>query len=349
MHHRATAAGAAQRPLRRAVPPAARRPARRTRTSAGVNPANRMDYSDYLHLDEVLAAQHPLSPDHNEMLFIIQHQTTELWMKLMLHELARRSRRSRRTSWTGVQDAGARSRIMEQLVHAWDVLSTMTPAEYSAIRPYLGEQQRLPELAVPLRSSSSLGNKSAAMLEAARAPRPTRWPSVEAACDAPSLYDEAMRLLARRGFAMPADYLERDWTQPYAPATQVEQAWLAVYRDPDAALGPVRARRGAGGPGGRVPPVALPPRDDGRARSSASSAAPAGPPAWAICARCSTSCCSPSCGRCAAGSDVSPRFPTRTGGRRRRRSAGIATPAHRPSATVPSRRLDDAVRWFVPA
>src|SRR6195952_4314809 len=97
-----------------------------------------MSYGDYLHLDEILGAQHPLSPDHNELLFIIQHQTTELWMKLMLHEL-----RAAIASVASSQlDAAFKmlsrvSRIMEQLVHAWDVLSTMTPPEYSAIRPYL--------------------------------------------------------------------------------------------------------------------------------------------------------------------------------------------------------------------
>src|ERR1700751_307667 len=97
-----------------------------------------MSYGDYLHLDQVLTAQHPLSPDHNEMLFIVQHQTSELWMKLMLHELRAA------VAAIGADALGSAfriltrfSRIMEQLVHAWDVLATMTPPEYSAIRPYL--------------------------------------------------------------------------------------------------------------------------------------------------------------------------------------------------------------------
>ena len=98
-----------------------------------------MSYSDYLHLDAVLNAQHPRSPAHDEMLFIVQHQTSELWMKLLLHELGGALR------WIAADELApafkmlARvSKIMEQLVHAWDVLATMTPPEYSAMRPYLG-------------------------------------------------------------------------------------------------------------------------------------------------------------------------------------------------------------------
>ncbi|MBV8124351.1 MAG: tryptophan 2,3-dioxygenase, partial [Paucibacter sp.] len=97
-----------------------------------------MSYGDYLHLGQVLSAQHPLSPDHNEMLFIIQHQTSELWMKLMLHELHAAVQCVAADQLPQAFKMLARvSRIMEQLVHAWDVLSTMTPPEYSAVRPYL--------------------------------------------------------------------------------------------------------------------------------------------------------------------------------------------------------------------
>ena len=97
-----------------------------------------MSYGDYLHLDAVLSAQHPLSPAHDEMLFIVQHQTSELWMKLMLHELTAAVGCIARDELSSAFKMLARvSRIMEQLVHAWDVLATMTPPEYSAIRPYL--------------------------------------------------------------------------------------------------------------------------------------------------------------------------------------------------------------------
>jgi tryptophan 2,3-dioxygenase len=190
-----------------------------------------MSYGDYLHLDEVLGAQHPLSPDHNEMLFIIQHQTSELWMKLMLHELQAAIQCVAQDELGSAFKMLARvSRIMEQLVHAWDVLATMTPPEYSAIRPYLANssgfqsaQYRCIEFA--------LGNKNAAMLKPHQH-RPDLLAKVRAAYDAPSLYDEALRLLARRGIAVPQDRTERDWTQPYQESDAVTQAWLVVYRDP---------------------------------------------------------------------------------------------------------------------
>jgi len=190
-----------------------------------------MSYGDYLQLDQILSAQKPLSPDHNELLFIVQHQTSELWMKLMLHELTAAVGAIARDELQPAFKMLARvSKIMEQLVHAWDVLATMTPPEYSAIRPYLGHssgfqswQYRCIEF--------SLGNKNAAMLQP-HAHRPDLLATVEAAWQAPGLYDEALRLLARRGIAVPASHLERDWTQPYVADAAVEQAWLTVYRDP---------------------------------------------------------------------------------------------------------------------
>jgi tryptophan 2,3-dioxygenase len=191
-----------------------------------------MSYGDYLHLDEVLGAQHPLSPDHNEMLFIVQHQTSELWMKLMLHELTAAVEAIRNDKLGSAFKMLARvSRIMEQLVHAWDVLATMTPPEYSAIRPYLSNssgfqswQYRCIEF--------MLGNKNAEMLKP-HAHRPEILAQVEAAWRAPSLYDESLRLLARRGIAVPTSHTERDWTQPYVADDGVESAWLGIYRAPD--------------------------------------------------------------------------------------------------------------------
>jgi tryptophan 2,3-dioxygenase len=190
-----------------------------------------MSYGDYLHLDAVLGAQHPLSPDHNEMLFIVQHQTSELWMKLMLHELHAAIRHVASDDLGSAFKMLARvSRILEQLVHAWDVLATMTPPEYSAIRGYLAQssgfqswQYRCIEFA--------LGNKNARML-APHAHRPDRLAQVQAAYESPSLYDESLRLLARRGLPVPASHVERDWREPYAASDGVEQAWLVVYRDP---------------------------------------------------------------------------------------------------------------------
>ena len=192
-----------------------------------------MSYGDYLHLDQVLGAQHPRSPDHNEMLFIVQHQTSELWMKLMLHELRAAVAAVAADDLQPAFKMLARvRRIMEQLVHAWSVLATMTPPEYSAIRPYLGHssgfqswQYRCIEF--------MLGNKNAAMLQP-HAHAPARLAEVDAALRAPSLYDESLRLLARRGLAVPASHLARDWTLPYPASDAVEQAWLVAYRDPSA-------------------------------------------------------------------------------------------------------------------
>ena len=192
-----------------------------------------MSYGDYLHLDQVLSAQHPLSPDHNEMLFIVQHQTSELWMKLMLHELHAAVRCVGQDQLPEAFKMLARvSRIMEQLVHAWDVLATMTPPEYSAIRPYLSNSSGFQSWQYR-QIEFMLGNKNAAMLKP-HAHRPELLAAVEAAWRAPSLYDEVLRLMARRGIAVPAGHVERDWTQPYAADEGVKAAWLAVYRDPRA-------------------------------------------------------------------------------------------------------------------
>lgn len=193
----------------------------------------RMSYGDYLQLDAILNAQKPLSPDHNEMLFIVQHQTSELWMKLMLHELQAAISEIAHDQLPGAFKKLARvSKIMEQLVHAWDVLATMTPPEYSAVRPYLAQssgfqswQYRCIEF--------SLGNKNPAMLRP-HAHRPDLHAIVQAAYEAPSLYDECLRLLARRGLMVPSSHTQRDWREPYAANAQVEQAWLTVYRDPQA-------------------------------------------------------------------------------------------------------------------
>jgi tryptophan 2,3-dioxygenase len=193
--------------------------------------AHSMSYGDYLSLDAILSAQHPRSPDHNEMLFIVQHQTSELWMKLMLHELrAAMAHIAKDQLGTAFKMLARVSRIMEQLVHAWDVLATMTPPEYSAIRPYLDSSSGFQSYQYRC-IEFSLGNKNAAMLRP-HAHRPDLLAHVEAAYRSPSLYDEALRLLARRGIGVPPTHLERDWSLPYPADGGVEAAWLVVYRDP---------------------------------------------------------------------------------------------------------------------
>ena len=191
-----------------------------------------MSYGDYLQLDSVLGAQKPLSPAHDEMLFIVQHQTSELWMKLMLHELRAAIAHIARDELPPAFKMLARvSKIMEQLVHAWDVLATMTPPEYSAMRPYLGQSSGFQSYQYRC-IEFSMGNKNRAMLKP-HEHRADLLAQVQAAYEAPSLYDEALRLMARRGIAVPASHTERDWTQPYAESEAVEQAWLTVYRNPE--------------------------------------------------------------------------------------------------------------------
>jgi tryptophan 2,3-dioxygenase len=191
-----------------------------------------MSYGDYLQLDSVLNAQKPLSPAHDEMLFIVQHQTSELWMKLLLHELQAAMQAVAEDRLQPAFKMLARvSKIMEQLVHAWDVLATMTPPEYSAVRAYLASSsgfQSWQYRCIEFR----LGNKNALMLKP-HAHRPDLLAHVETAFHAPSLYDEALRLLARRGLPVPASHTQRDWTQPYVADDGVEAAWLQVYRAPE--------------------------------------------------------------------------------------------------------------------
>ncbi|HEY9094598.1 MAG TPA: tryptophan 2,3-dioxygenase [Hydrogenophaga sp.] len=192
-----------------------------------------MSYGDYLQLDAILNAQQPLSPAHDEMLFIVQHQTSELWMKLMLHELtAAMSNVAADELPSAFKNLARVSKILEQLVHAWDVLGTMTPPEYSAIRPYLANSSGFQSFQYRC-IEFSLGNKNAAMLKP-HAHNPLRQAMVQAAFEAPSLYDQTLRLMARRGMNIPSSHTERDWTQAYTASDAVEQAWLQIYRRPEA-------------------------------------------------------------------------------------------------------------------
>jgi tryptophan 2,3-dioxygenase len=193
-----------------------------------------MSYGDYLHIDRILDAQHPLSPAHDEMLFIIQHQTSELWMRLALHELdaARRMIAADR-----VQEAfkmlARVARIFEQLNSAWDVLRTMTPADYTTFRESLGQSSGFQSWQYRL-IEYSVGNRNLAMLRP-HAHRPDLTARLEAELARPPLYDEALRYLARTGHAVPVEVLNRDLRQPWTAHPGVESVWQAIYRDPTAA------------------------------------------------------------------------------------------------------------------
>ena len=191
-----------------------------------------LSYSEYLQLDKLLAAQKPLSPEHNEMLFIIVHQVSELWMRLMLHEATAALAGVRRDDLDPALKMLARiSRTQTQLISVWDVLSTLTPSEYTAFRNALGRSSGFQSVQYR-RLEFLFGNKNADMLKVHE--RDVLAHEILAReLAAPSLYDEVLRLLSRRGYGIPQDYLDRDFSQPYAASKQVAGAWLGVYHNAD--------------------------------------------------------------------------------------------------------------------
>lgn len=190
-------------------------------------------YGEYLGLSQILNAQRPVSSEHDEMLFIIIHQASELWMKLCLHELTAAREHIRRDDLGPSFKMLARvSRIQAQLVQSWDVLATMTPAEYSMFRNQLGRASGFQSVQYR-KLEFIIGNKNADTIEVHKRD-PQSYADLQRALRSPSIYDEALRLLSRRGFEIPQEYLDRDWSQPYQPSKQVAAAWLAVYHSVDA-------------------------------------------------------------------------------------------------------------------
>jgi len=192
--------------------------------------ADKQSYSRYLDLERLLAAQNPATDSHDEMLFIVIHQATELWLKLCLHELSAARRHIQADDLGPCFKMLARvARIQTQLIQSWDILGTLTPPEYLAFRDALGAgsgfqswQYRQMEFV--------LGNKNARLIDVHRHDAAVTA-TLETALAEPSLYDESLRLLARRGFAVPDAVTTRDWRRPYCPDAAVEVAWLGIYRD----------------------------------------------------------------------------------------------------------------------
>jgi tryptophan 2,3-dioxygenase len=190
-----------------------------------------ISYSGYLQLDSILQAQQPLSTAHDEMLFIVQHQTSELWMKLAIHELSATCRLIAADDLQPAFKTLSRvSRILEQLNSAWDVLRTMTPSEYTEFRGLLGQssgfqswQYRVIEFLV--------GNKNAAMTHI-HADDKAVAARLEAVRLAPSIYDLTIQLLHRRGLGIDKTVLGRDVSVPHVENDSVLNAWLSVYREP---------------------------------------------------------------------------------------------------------------------
>ena len=192
--------------------------------------AEDMTYGDYLQLDSILSAQRPVSDRHDEQLFIIIHQTTELWMKLALHEL--------RAAIAAIEADDLRpafkmlariGRIQSQLIQSWDVLSTLTPADYLTFRDALGHSSGFQSC--QYRQIEFLfGNKNRAMLEPHR-DRPDDYRILQETLESPTLYDAVLRLLARHGLPVPDDVLNRDATRRYTGHPGVTEVWLTIYRD----------------------------------------------------------------------------------------------------------------------
>jgi tryptophan 2,3-dioxygenase len=191
-----------------------------------------MTYGGYLTLDPLLSAQHPISDHHDELLFIILHQTKELWLKQIIHELEVALELVRGDKLIEVHKNLSRvSRIQAVMTLSWDVLTTLTPTDYMQFRDVLGSssgfqsaQFRMFEFMLGLKEGSHLRYQSEGSPQHA---------ALAAALAAPSLWDEANAALARGGFDIPAEVLERDWSQTYVPSEPVEKAWAEVYRDTD--------------------------------------------------------------------------------------------------------------------
>jgi tryptophan 2,3-dioxygenase len=187
-----------------------------------------LTYSDYLRLDLLLSAQQPLSRHHDELLFIIQHQTSELWIRLLIHELesACRNLAADRIN-VALKDLARVKHIQRQLFEQWAVLETLTPSEYADFRDLLAQASGFQSLQYRI-LEFRLGNKTPEMLEVFEH-APEEQERLREALEAPSLYDEVLRLLARRGFAIPPERVERDWSQPMEPDPRLVEAFKAIY------------------------------------------------------------------------------------------------------------------------
>jgi tryptophan 2,3-dioxygenase len=192
----------------------------------------RLTYAGYLDLDRLLSAQHPVSEHHDEMLFIIQHQVSELWLKLVIHELRSAMELIRVDDLPPALKRIARVKhVQKQLLEQWSVLATLTPIEYAQFRDRLGPASGFQSLQYRT-VEFLLGNKNAAMLKVF-AHDAAAHEQLAADLNSPSLYDEFLRFLARRGFDVPADVIERDWSQPYTASDGVVEVFRQIYADPE--------------------------------------------------------------------------------------------------------------------
>ncbi|MGH6870628.1 MAG: tryptophan 2,3-dioxygenase [Rhizomicrobium sp.] len=189
-----------------------------------------MSYADYLGLPELLACQRPRTDQHDETLFIVIHQASELWIKLCLHEIAGAIRQIRADDLGPAFKMMARvARVQANLIQSWEILSTMTPFDYSSFRSALGQSSGFQSYQYRM-LEFRLGNKNAKMARVFDS-HPEIAAQVRSALEERSLYDEALALLARRGFPVPKDKIERDFREAYVSDPRVTEAWRLVYRD----------------------------------------------------------------------------------------------------------------------
>lgn len=190
-----------------------------------------LSYGGYLHLDGLLSLQQPRSSAHDEMMFIVVHQASELWMKLAIVELgAAMAEIARGSPGPAFKMLARVSRIQVQLTESWAVLATMTPADYSSFRGSLGQSSGFQSYQYR-QIEFMLGNKNPAMIRAHRN-NPQAHALLDRVLREPSVYDLSLRLLHKGGIVLPADVLERDYAVPYSARPEVEAAWACVYRDP---------------------------------------------------------------------------------------------------------------------
>ena len=193
---------------------------------------DRMTYGKYLHLPEVLGAQHPLSDQHDEMLFIIIHQASELWLKLAGHEVEAAIRNIAEHDFRHAFKVIARVKlILTQLTQSWSILSTMTPVDYLKFRDTLGPASGFQSYGYR-KLEFLLGNKNTKLVKVHRHD-PDVYEELQRVLNAPSLYDVVLRKLNDDGFDIDAEKLERDFSQPYEANASVQAAWFAIYREPD--------------------------------------------------------------------------------------------------------------------
>lgn len=189
-----------------------------------------MSYGDYLQLNTLLSAQKPLTEHHDETLFIVIHQASELWIKLCLHEIGAAIRQIREGDLGLAFKMMARvARIQVNLIQSWEILSTMTPFDYSNFRAALGKSSGFQSFQYRM-LEFRLGNKNRQMARVFES-HPEIARQVQDALNERSIYDETLALLARRGFSIPQEKLERDFSQSYVADPRVTEAWRLVYRD----------------------------------------------------------------------------------------------------------------------